>query len=39
MGTSTAMIPAILPPVAAPATIEDEVSEVGIVDVPAMTRM
>lgn len=39
MGTSTAMIPAILPTVAAPATIEDEVSEGGIVGVPEMTRM
>lgn len=33
------MIPAILPPVAAPAIIEDEVSEAGIVGVPVMNRM
>ena len=39
MGTSIAMTPAILPPVTAPAIIEDEVSEAGDVGVPAMTRM
>ena len=38
MGTSIAMTPAILPPVTAPAII-DEVSEAGDVGVPAMTRM